>query len=98
MATAMAAPAPASPAAARASPDVSRPVQPSAVSTTAGPFRPAVPAKIVIGTPQNPRRSAPGEPVGHWSPQPRLWFKARDADSLSGQGAAAIAGACARFG
>ena len=42
-------------AAAPASPDVSKPVQPSALSTTAGAFNPAVPAKIVIETPQNPR-------------------------------------------
>jgi hypothetical protein len=31
-----------------------QPVQLSTLSTTAGPFNPAVPAKIVIETPQNP--------------------------------------------
>src|SRR5436305_4568883 len=53
MATAMAAAAP-------ASPDVSTPLQLSALSTTAGLFNPAVPAKIVIETPQNPREQPEG--------------------------------------
>jgi hypothetical protein len=47
-------------AAAPASPDVSTPVQLSALSTTAGLFNPAVPAKIVIQTPQNPREQPEG--------------------------------------